>query len=77
MLSHSVMFDSVTPWTVVLQDPLPLEFSSQEYWSGLSFPTSMDLPNPQIELLSPVSPAFTGKFFATNLQINGQQRYRT
>ena len=29
------MFDSVTPWTVARQAPLPMEFSRQECWSGL------------------------------------------
>ena len=29
----------VTPWTVPCQAPLPMEFSKQEYWSGLSFPS--------------------------------------
>ena len=33
VLSCSVMFDSVTPWTVALQAPLSMEFSRQEYWS--------------------------------------------
>ena len=28
---------SVTPWTVVHQAPLSMEFSRQEYWSGLPF----------------------------------------
>ena len=32
-------------------------FSRQEYWSGLPFPPSGDLPNPGIEFASPVSPA--------------------
>ena len=27
---------SVTPWTVARQAPLTMEFSRQEYWSGLS-----------------------------------------
>ena len=35
----------VTPWTVALQAPLSVEFSRQEYWSGLSFPLPGDLPN--------------------------------
>ena len=26
-----------TPWTVACQDPLSMEFSRQEYWSGLPF----------------------------------------
>ena len=28
-----------TPWAVVNQAPLPMEFSRQEYWSGLPFPS--------------------------------------
>ena len=40
-----------------LQAPLPMEFSGQEYWSGLPFPAPGDLPNPGIESVSPVAPA--------------------
>ena len=29
----------VTPWTVAGQAPLSMEFSRQEYWSGLPFPS--------------------------------------
>ena len=39
----------VTPWTVTHYAPLSMEFSSQEYWSGLPFPFPGDLPNPGIE----------------------------
>ena len=53
-VSHSVVSDSVTPWTVTHQVPLSVEFSRQEYWSGLPFSSPGDLPNPEIE---PVSPA--------------------
>ena len=35
--SHVQLF--ATPWTVALQAPLFMEFSRQEYWTGLSFPT--------------------------------------
>ena len=38
-----------TPWTVAHQAPQFMEFSRQEYWSGLSFPSPEDLPNPGIE----------------------------
>ena len=38
----------VTPWTVAHQAPLSIEFSRQEYWSGLPFPPSGDLPYPGI-----------------------------
>ena len=34
----------MTPWTVVHQAPLSMEFSRQKYWSGLPFPSPGDLP---------------------------------
>ena len=52
-VSHSVMSDSDIPWTVARQAPLSMEFSRQEYWNGLPFPTPGDLPNPGIEPRSP------------------------
>ena len=33
-VSHSVLSDSATPWTVSYQVPLSVDFSRQEYWSG-------------------------------------------
>ena len=39
-----------TPWTVAHQTPPFIEFSRQEYWSGLPFPSPGDLPDPGIEL---------------------------
>ena len=42
-----------TPWTVAHQAPQPVGFSSQEYWSGLPFPSPGALPDPGIELGSP------------------------
>ena len=39
--------------TVAHQSPLSMEFSRQEYWSGLPFPTPGDLPDPGIEPGSP------------------------
>jgi len=56
---------SVTPWTVAHQAPLSMEFSRQEYWSGLPFPPQGDLPDPGIEAVLPVSPALAGGFFTT------------
>ena len=32
----------VTPWTVAHQSPQSMEFSRQEYWSGLPFPSPGD-----------------------------------
>jgi len=60
-----VVSDSVAPWTVALKAPLPMEFSRQEYWSGLAFPTTGDLPNPGIEPAALESPALAGGFFTT------------
>ena len=60
MLSHIRLF--VTPWTVACKAPLSIEFSREEYWSELPFPTPRDLSDPGIE---PVSPVLAGKFFTT------------
>ena len=55
VLSHfSCIQLFVTPWTVARQAPLSMEFSRQEYWSGLPCPSPRDCPDPEIE---PVSPA--------------------
>ena len=48
------MSDSVTLWTVDYNAPPSMGFSRQEYWSVLPFPSPEDLPNPGIELGSPV-----------------------
>ena len=48
MLSHSVMSDSVAPWTAACQDPLSMGFPRQEYWSGLPCPTPGGLADPGI-----------------------------
>ena len=40
-------------WTVAHQAPLSMQFSRQEYWSGLPFPSPGYLPKPGIELRSP------------------------
>ena len=44
---------TLTLWTVAGQAPLSMEFSRQEYWSGLPCPSPGDLPNPGIEPKSP------------------------
>ena len=46
-------------WTVACQTPLSMEFSRQEYCSGLPCP----LPDPGIKLTSLTSPALAGRFF--------------
>ena len=71
------------------QAPLSMGFPRQEYWSGLPFPSSRDLPNPGIKL---ASPALAGRFFTTGppgkpsgifattrdcFSINNRQNFRT
>uniref|UniRef100_A0AC11CYY7 Uncharacterized protein n=1 Tax=Ovis aries TaxID=9940 RepID=A0AC11CYY7_SHEEP len=46
---HAVMSDSAIPQTVACQAPLYMNFSRQEYWSGLPFHPPGDLPNPEIK----------------------------
>ena len=49
-VSCSVVSNSLpTLWIVARQDSLSMEFSRQECWSGLSFPSPGDLPNPGTE----------------------------
>ena len=50
---------------VACQAPLSMEFSRQEYWSGLPFPNPEDLPDSGIKLTSPASPASAGRLFKT------------
>ena len=50
----------VTPWIVTYEVPPSMEFSRQEYWNGLPFPSPGAFPDPGIE---PGSPALqTGAF---------------
>ena len=51
----SVVANSLQPMDCSCQVPLSMEFSRQEYWSGLPLSTPGDLSNPGIELLSLVS----------------------
>ena len=61
----SVVSDSVTPCTVAHQSPLTMEFLRQKYWSGLSFPTPWDLPDPGVKPACPVSPALQANSLPT------------
>ena len=58
-----------TSWTVAHQAPLPMEFSRQEYQSGLPFPTPGNLPHPGIE---PTSPTLK----VDSLLLNHQGKYQ-
>ena len=52
VLSHVHLFV-----TIPCQSPPSIEFSRQEYWSELPFPTPGDLPDPGIKPTSPTAPA--------------------
>ena len=56
----------VTLWTVFCQAPLSMEFSRQEYCSGLPCPPPGDVPHPAIEPASPAFPALASRFFTTS-----------
>ena len=55
MLSRVQLF--ATSWTIARQASLSMEFSRQEYLSGLSLPSPEDFPNPGIEPISLASPS--------------------
>ena len=61
------------PWTVVHQTPLPVGFSRQEYWSGVSFTTLGDLSDPGIRPTSLASPALAGRFFTSSATWEAQR----
>ena len=64
VLSRGQLF--ATPWTVACQIPLSMEFSRQEYWNGLPFPSPGDLCHPRIE---PRSPALSGFASVTQCKV--------
>ena len=55
----------VTSWTVACQVPLSMDFSRQEYWSGLLFPSPGALPNSGIK---PRSPALQAELYRLSHQ---------
>ena len=61
-VSHVQLF--VTPWTAAYHTPQSMEFSRQEYWNGLPFPSPGDLPDPGIE---PGSPALQADSYMWDL----------
>ena len=58
------------PWTVAYQAPPSMEFSRQEDWSGLPFPSPVNLPNPGIK---PGSPALRANALPTEPPGNSQE----
>ena len=68
LLSRVRLF--ATPWTVAYRAPQSMEFSRQEYWSGLPFPSPGDLPNPGIE---PGSPALQADALLSEPPLRGHK----
>ena len=67
VLCLSVVSDSLRPYgPVTHKASLSMEFSRQEYWSGLPCPPPGDLPNSGIEPIFLTPPALTGRFFTTS-----------
>ena len=62
--SHVRLF--ATQWTVAYQAPPSMEYSRQEYWSGLPFPSPGDLPDPGIK---PGSPALQADYLPSELKV--------
>ena len=67
MFSHSVVSNSAVIRTVAHQVPLSIEFSRQEYYSGLPF------SDPGIEPASLMSPALAVRFFNTSATWEAQR----
>ena len=53
------------PWALALQASLSMEFSRQEYWSGLQSPPPWAIPSAENQPTSPETPALAGRFVIT------------
>ena len=62
---YSRVWLCATPETAAHQAPLSLDFSRQEHWSELPFPSPRDLLHPETETASALAPALTGGFLTT------------
>ena len=59
-----------TPWTVAHcspQAPVSVEFSRQEYWRGLPFPSPGDLPDPERDQMSLAPFILADRFFTSSV----------
>ena len=61
-----------TLWTVAFRGPLSMEFSRQEYWSELLFPSPEHLPEPGTEPDSPVTPPLAGRILIFTTEPSGK-----
>ena len=67
VLSHFIhvrLFVSL--WTIACQAPLSMGFSRQESWNELPWLPPGNLPNPEVEPTSLMSPALADRFFTTS-----------
>ena len=62
--SHVQLF--ATACTVACKAPLSMEFSRQEYCTGLPCPPPRALTNPGVKPASLMSPVLSGRFFTTS-----------
>ena len=74
VFSHVQLFP--TPWTVVCQAPLSMEFSRQDYWSRVPFPSLGCLPDSGVEPSSLVSPGLAGGLLTTGTTWEGTNKHR-
>ena len=63
--SHVQLF--VILWTVACEDPLSMEFSRQNYWSGLPCSPPGDPPDPGIEPMFPAPPVLKADSLSTEI----------
>ena len=69
VLSRVLLF--ATLWTVAHQAPVFMEFSRQEYWSGLPFPAPRNLPNPGDGTRISCGSCLAGRFFTCSASHGG------
>ena len=70
-LSHFQL--SANPRSVAHQAPLPMGFSRQESWGGLSCPPPWDPPNPGVKSMSLTFSALAGGFYTTSASWKAQE----
>ena len=75
----SVVSNSLWPHELYVahQAPLSTGFSRQEYWSGLPFPASGNLPDIGIEPVSLLAPALTGGFFTGEALARKENKFQS
>ena len=61
-----VVFDCANLWTAAFQASVPGDSPGKNLWSRLPCPPPGDLPNPETEPASLMSPILAGGFFTTN-----------